>query len=421
MRPSVLVLDDEPQVLKSLERALYKDFDIHVFTSAEKALSFFSLQPTHIVISDMKMPEMPGEAFLAHIKNISPDTKCCVLTGYADAEAAQKAINLANVSAYFSKPWVNGELKDKLVDLSFELLAKQKRAKKLQTLEKRNAKSIAKNSAISRVVQDMLNQRDEVRENLSQKNETNKQLLHLVANLVASQCGDTPEHLYRVANYAKALAKALALTEPEATQVYLAAVLHRVGQIGADNEIFDKPLINYSRDDEVLLLTLNANSVELLQMVDILKPCAHLISFLFSQWHSLKSQEESQVSAEPIAAKVLRHAIYFDYAVRGQLSGEVMSVDRALVYLKSYHNGFFEVAILNKLQQLFVQANDLQIERPKLIGELKEKMTLSEDLLNPAGQLLLAKGVCLTQSQIEQLKLVEENIEQQMIAFVVGN
>ena len=58
MRASILVVDDEIEILKAIKRALMDEFTIHTYTSANEALNFFEFNPTHIVISDMKMPKI---------------------------------------------------------------------------------------------------------------------------------------------------------------------------------------------------------------------------------------------------------------------------------------------------------------------------------------------------------------------------
>ncbi|GHG03384.1 response regulator [Thalassotalea marina] len=419
MRPSVLVVDDEPQIIKSLERVLGREFSLHVFTSPVKALAFFRLHPTHIVVSDMKMPDMSGEDFLTQIKRLSPETKCCVLTGYADSEAAQKAINKANISAYFTKPWVNHELKQKLFQLSFELLASQKRERKVMFLEKNIERYEMDRQIIMGVLQNILNEQYESQHTLYRHNDMNKQLLHLLAILTANQSGESANQQLRVANYGKALAHELSLSDTEVTHIYIAILFYQIGLIGGRHEELDKPIDKYTREDEVLRLKLNDASVELLASVDVLKPCAELIQQLFVHW--CNQLDKKDVKSISLAAKVIRHVVFFDYAIRGKLTGQVMSVERAIILLKNKVVDGFELFLLDKLEGIFRDNCPYSIESPKLVQQLRADMVLSEDLLNSSGQLLLGQGEKLTNKSIEQLLLLEENIEQPLIVFVQNN
>ena len=58
MLPTILILDDEREVLKALERLLIGKFNVSIFTEPSEALAFFAESPTHIVLSDLKMPTM---------------------------------------------------------------------------------------------------------------------------------------------------------------------------------------------------------------------------------------------------------------------------------------------------------------------------------------------------------------------------
>ena len=127
MLPSVLILDDEIDVVKALERALRKNFKVIGFTNASEALQYFEGSPTHLVISDMRMPDMNGAEFLKLIAEQNIRTKRIVLTGYADIDLAQKAINEGHVSLYLNKPWSNDKLIERLLDLVDDLKEENKR------------------------------------------------------------------------------------------------------------------------------------------------------------------------------------------------------------------------------------------------------------------------------------------------------
>ena len=58
-----------------------------------------------IVISDYRMPEMDGVAFLKALREIQPDTVRIILSGYADMSALIGAINEAKIHRFIAKPW----------------------------------------------------------------------------------------------------------------------------------------------------------------------------------------------------------------------------------------------------------------------------------------------------------------------------
>ena len=84
----VLLVDDEPSILKSLKR-LFIDTDYKFFTatSGEQGLELCEKEEFALIITDYRMPQMTGVEFLAKVKEKYPDTIRIVLSGYADVEA----------------------------------------------------------------------------------------------------------------------------------------------------------------------------------------------------------------------------------------------------------------------------------------------------------------------------------------------
>ncbi len=110
---TVVVVDDEPMVLRSLETylGLETDFRVVTFTSARAALEHLATEDADVVISDFLMPEMDGISFLARVRELRPEVPRVILTGYADKENAIKAINEVGLYQYLEKPWNNDDLR----------------------------------------------------------------------------------------------------------------------------------------------------------------------------------------------------------------------------------------------------------------------------------------------------------------------
>jgi diguanylate cyclase (GGDEF)-like protein len=109
-RHSVLVVDDEPLILSSLQRLLRRDFDVLGAHSGQQGLEMLATRDVHIIISDQRMPEMTGTEFLARVRGEYPDAIPMLLTGYADIESIIAAINTGRVYRYLVKPWNPDEL-----------------------------------------------------------------------------------------------------------------------------------------------------------------------------------------------------------------------------------------------------------------------------------------------------------------------
>ncbi len=100
----ILLVDDEPLMLNSLKGLLEFDYKVHTATSGFAALEVLRQHPIKVVISDERMPEMPGHELLRQVKSISPNTIRVLLTGYADLDSVMKSVNSGEVFRYLNKP-----------------------------------------------------------------------------------------------------------------------------------------------------------------------------------------------------------------------------------------------------------------------------------------------------------------------------
>jgi signal transduction histidine kinase len=109
-RPALIVVDDEPEVLRSLHDLLRFDYRVRTFTDPNEALEALEAEDAAVVMSDQRMPRMSGVEFLRRAKQLRPDTTRLLFTGYSDIKAVVDAINEGNVFRYISKPWDPDEL-----------------------------------------------------------------------------------------------------------------------------------------------------------------------------------------------------------------------------------------------------------------------------------------------------------------------
>ncbi len=112
--PVILAVDDDPQVLRAVERDLRSRFgaDYRVVAadsgaSALDVLGRLELRgaPVALFVADQRMPGMTGVEFLAAAAEKHPDAKRVLLTAYADTEVAISAINDIRLDHYLLKPW----------------------------------------------------------------------------------------------------------------------------------------------------------------------------------------------------------------------------------------------------------------------------------------------------------------------------
>lgn len=109
-RRPILVVDDEPDMLRSLRDLLRFDFQVHTAGSGAEGVRVLQEHPVHVVMTDQRMPQMTGVEFLQRVKSDQPEAIRLIFTGYADVNAVIAAINQGNVFRYVAKPWDPDEL-----------------------------------------------------------------------------------------------------------------------------------------------------------------------------------------------------------------------------------------------------------------------------------------------------------------------
>jgi len=107
---TVLLVDDEPRVLDSLEALLASDYQILRAQRANEAIDHLMAGPVAVIISDQRMPGMSGTDLLTRSREIAPDTVRILLTGFTDTDALMDSINAANIYHFIPKPWDPKEL-----------------------------------------------------------------------------------------------------------------------------------------------------------------------------------------------------------------------------------------------------------------------------------------------------------------------
>jgi response regulator RpfG family c-di-GMP phosphodiesterase len=104
-RQKVLCVDDEPGVLDGLTLTLRRRYEVLTAPGGQVGLQKLETNPDVVVIlSDMRMPQMDGAAFLERSRAIAPDAARILLTGYADLDSAVQAVNLGQIFRFLQKP-----------------------------------------------------------------------------------------------------------------------------------------------------------------------------------------------------------------------------------------------------------------------------------------------------------------------------
>lgn len=105
MKPKILFVDDEPNVLDSLRlslRPMRVKWDMSFALGGREALDLLARTPHEVVVSDMRMPGIDGAQLLHEVQERHPESVRIILSGYSDEQSVLKTVKLAH--QYLSKP-----------------------------------------------------------------------------------------------------------------------------------------------------------------------------------------------------------------------------------------------------------------------------------------------------------------------------
>ena len=138
--PKILLVDDEPRILRSLKAALRSKYRIVTASNGYDAKDLLNKhKDISVVVSDERMPKLLGHELLCWVKINYPRCSRVLMTGYSDIEALQNSINDAEIYRYLTKPWDLPKLKE-TIDNAIALSKTAQLNPQLKTVENKKEK-----------------------------------------------------------------------------------------------------------------------------------------------------------------------------------------------------------------------------------------------------------------------------------------
>lgn len=146
MNRTILLVDDEPNILSALTRLLRPaGYNILRATSGEEGLKLLAQNEVGIIVADQRMPEMTGVEFLRKARDLCPDTLRIVLSGYTELNSITDAINQGAIYKFLTKPWEDDLLRTEIEEafLHYEMQRENARlTAELKTANEKLAKTL---------------------------------------------------------------------------------------------------------------------------------------------------------------------------------------------------------------------------------------------------------------------------------------
>ena len=404
-KPSILVVDDEVGILKSIRRTLHKmDVELTLLDKPEKAIEILSQRKFDVVLSDMKMPNINGADLLAQVAKQQPDSFRIILSGYADIESMLAAINHGKVHRYLKKPWNNDELMEVIND-GIELSKLRYENGRLIALTQEQNKMLAQNN--KELETKVKLRTKQILSALTKIKKHNDGLERTLYNVIVSHPNIDGKFARQVSESAHRLAKVLALPEREQTAAKLAGLICEIGMIGLSNSLITKNYseMSYSQKKEFQSQT---NVARL-----ILSPLQGLddeIEIIACQFEMVNGDNPPSVGARIIS--ICRD--YWRYRMGRITESHLSHKDTQLNMLK--RAGFeYDKRMLSSFFALEHSDIALTSQDGVRSEDLVVGARLQNDLYNDLHILLLPAGHVFTQTSIAKLKNFEVGNKSKMM------
>jgi len=417
---SILLVDDECNILKSLTRLFKKDgYKIFTAESGEQALSLVRGVEFDLVISDMRMPGMSGVELLENVKRLSPNTIRILLTGYADISSVVDAVNKSGIYRYIAKPWddedirltVKGALKQKYLEserVRLEILTK-KQNDELVTLNENLEEKV------KRRTQKIIDMMAELEEANSTLRKSYMAIIKSFSSLIDSRSRLLEGHSRRVADLARSIATKMDFSDKEVQDIFLAGLLHDIGKVGLSDNIISKPdsMLVKAEQDKARMHPFWGEA--LLMGIEPLQNVSRFIRYHHERYDGTGFPDQLSGEDIPIESRILAIANDFDALKIGTMFSRKYTREEALKFIVSHREDYYDpeivkafIAIHKQKEESKKKGFDSKLEMHT--SELKPGMVVAHDILTKDGMLLLARGHVLEKTNIDKLRALERTL-----------
>ena len=412
---TVLCVDDEPNILSSLKRALRGEgYCVMTATSGAQALAMMEQMPVDLVISDMRMPVMDGAQLLEQVRERWPQVVRILLTGHADMASTVAAINRGRIFRYIHKPWDEPELL-LAVRQGLQMLELERERARLEALTRQQNQQL---QAINGELEQRVAARTQELQDANLRIQRNYlKSIKVFSNLLELRDNTLAGHGRRVAETARDIARAMGLSEDETRNVFIAGLLHDIGLIGMADKLLTRPVVRYSDEEMQLYREHPVRGEQSLMALDDMLPVMPIIRAHHERFDGTGFPDRRAGADIPLGARILAVADAFDDLQNGLVAGAAVNARDARLLMRQGRGSQFDPEVLD----VFLQITEPQApagtgaaagkaaERKLVLGcdALLPDMVLAADLVSARGVLMLTAGHRLTPALIKRIREFE--------------
>jgi response regulator RpfG family c-di-GMP phosphodiesterase len=443
---SVLLVDDEQSIIRSLQRLFRKEkYQVLTASSGQEGLSILSGfdNPVSLIISDQRMPGMTGAQFLEKARILAPDATRFLLTGHSDVKDIIDAVNKGEIHRYLTKPWNDDDL---LLQVRSALEAYELKIENRRL----NALTAQQNEALTELNQDLERKiRERTLEILMKSQaleEANASLergfidtIRLLSSLVETLNPKLGSYLNFVAQLAKQIGQKLGLNKQEQEQIEIAGLLHDIGLLGLPKSMLEKNRADMGEAELKLFDQHPIIGQICLQPVEKLDAVGAIVFSHHENYDGSGFPDGLMGEQIPLGARIIRVVADYTGFIRrwpkniieirqqavkhlGHSAKNIVTDDTQILIQEIVKQILFRQArhqydpdVVNKLVQT-LEGDQEKNERPEeksvsiSLWFLKPGMKLARELRVRDGRLLLARGSVLNTETISSIQKLAKTI-----------
>jgi len=412
-QPRILCVDDEIEVLESLERVLRRaGYRVDVQCSPIEALRNIVDKQYDIIISDMRMPEMNGASFLEESQKLSPSSMRILLTGYSDQESTVKAINEGKIFSYIKKPWDNSEFRE-VVASALKQKQDNDQPNKILKLEKQISKALMRSySSLTNEVTEAnacLRETSSILEiTKTELQNSHQQTVKVFSQLLALKCGQKIEAKAMMVEHSRFICDAVGFRKTIKHDLENAIFLFDLGKLTLSEELRSKNSDELTKGEKIIFNSHPLRATELLLPLTYMQGVGEILSNCYENYDGSGYPNNKSGTSIPIASRMLKIIVAFSEKLNApsgsiqvardfitQNIGSLYDPELAQIYLSTCA---IDPSVQEQLKQKIISVEKLDISQ-----------TVCKDLVGINGMLLLAKGTQVTNRIIKVLSDYELN------------
>jgi response regulator RpfG family c-di-GMP phosphodiesterase len=422
---TLLFVDDEANILSALNRLFRpKGYKIVTAHNGHEGLKVLQQQPVDLVISDMRMPEMDGAAFLEQVAIRWPGTIRILLTGYADLTSTIKAVNAGQIYRYISKPWEDND-----ITLSVKRALEQKNLAterdRLQVLaQQQNEELKTLNTSLEDKV---LARTSELQQTVSFLELTQQSLdtsyqttVEVFSNLIEMREQHPAGVARQIAEQAGQLGQLYGLDETDLRNLRNAALLRNIGKIGLPDSLLNKSASNMNDVEHKTFIRHPLIGEGVLMALEPLHDAARIIYHQHEQIDGQGYPDRLRGEGIPLGSRILKVVGDFHDLQHGLLLPAHLNAVEASDHLSNHRGKQYDARVVELFHKLLGrQTKQTKVaERCIQSSGLQGGMVLSQDLVLNDRVLLLSKGHFLSDILITRIQRLEKSIDDNLVIYV---